>query len=79
MSPSNITINKKYIVRLYDGFDNEWIDITKPISKQEAQKVWNKLTENGTKKICYDDIDYFKIFPADKLMLFSEQSGRLSA
>ncbi len=62
---------KKYIVRLYDGFDNEWIDICEPCSHEEAKKLYNKETENGTKKISYSDIDYYEIFDADTKMLHS--------
>jgi hypothetical protein len=61
-----------YIVRLYDGFDHEWIDITKPITEEEALKVWNEKTKNGTEKTCFNDIDYYDIFPSDVKMLFSE-------
>ena len=67
---------EKYIVRLYDGFDNEWIDISKPVSKNEAMKIWNKETLDGTKNTCFDDIDYYKIFPADTRMFFSSKEGR---
>jgi NDP-sugar pyrophosphorylase family protein len=59
----------KYIVRLYDGFDNHWIDISKPVSLKEANKIWNDRTKNGTEKTQYGDIDYFKVFPADTKML----------
>lgn len=58
-------INRKYIVRLFDGIDDLWIDITKPISYEEAQKIWNEKTENGTKNTNFGDIDYYKIFSAD--------------
>ena len=67
---------EKFIVRLYDGFDNEWMNITKSINKDEAMKVWNKETLDGTKNVCFDDIDYYKIFPADTRMFFSSKEGR---
>lgn len=60
---------EKFIVRLYDGFDNVWIDVSKPVSKKEADKIWNENTKNGTEKTKYEDIDYFHIFPADTTML----------
>ena len=59
----------KYIVRLYDGFDNIWMDISEPIPYSEAQKIWNEHTKDGTENTKYDDIDYYKIFPADTIML----------
>ena len=59
-----------FIVRLYDGFDNCWIDVTGPVSKAEADKVWNEKTNNGTSKTSFGDIDYYKVFPSDTQMLF---------
>lgn len=71
-------LSKKFIVRLYDGFDNEWIDISKPVSKKEAQKIYNEKTDNGTKNTSFNDIDYYKIFPANTVMLHSKLEGRLN-
>lgn len=65
-----------YIVRLYDGFDNEWIDVSSPVSKEEAQRIWNNKTKNGTEKTEFNDIDYYEIFPADRIMVFSSPEGR---
>jgi hypothetical protein len=67
-------IDKKYVVRLYDGFDNEWMDLTPPIDKEEADKYWNYKTENGTKKTSFADIDYYRIFEADTKMFFGGES-----
>jgi hypothetical protein len=64
-----------FIVRLYDGFDNQWIDITGPVSEEVAQKVWNEKTDNGTKKSKFEHIDYYRIFPANTKMLFSDGVG----
>lgn len=66
-------IDSLYIVRVYDGFDYCWTDITGPVSKSEADRVWNEHTEGGTKWTHYNDIDYYKIFPADTRMLFDEK------
>ena len=57
-----------FIVRLYDGFDYVWIDISEPVTKEEAKKIWNEKTKNGTEKTSFGDIDYFDIFPADTKM-----------
>lgn len=62
---------KLYVVRLYDGFDGLWMDVSKPISKKEADEMLDKKTVGGTKNTSYDDIDYYKIFPADTKMLFA--------
>ena len=61
----------KYVVRLYDGFDNLWIDVSKPVTLNEAEEIWNQKTDNGTKKTDFQDIDYYKIFEADTKMLYS--------
>ncbi len=62
-------MSEKYIVRLYDGFDRLWIDISKPVLLTDAEKIWNERTDYGTKKTSFDDIDYYKIFPAETKML----------
>lgn len=67
----------KYVVRLYDGFDNQWIDVSKPLSKEEADAVWKENTQNGTRNTSYGDIDYYKVFPADTKMLYSEGFGEI--
>lgn len=70
------TKEEKFIVRLYDGFDNEWIDVSSPVSKEEAQRIWNDKTKNGTQKTKYEDIDYYDIFPANTTMHYSSREGR---
>ena len=62
---------KLYIVRLYDGFDNEWMDVSKPVTYKEAEDIWGEKTENGTKETKFEDIAYYKIFPANTVMHFS--------
>ena len=66
-------MSDKYIVRLYDGFDNIWMDVSKHVSLEEAQRIYNKMTNNGKHSTKYDDIDYYKIFPSDTIMAFSEK------
>jgi len=63
--------SKLRIVRLYDGLEHRWIDITGPVSEEEAKRVWNKETRNGTEKTNFSHIDYYRIFPADTKMAFS--------
>ena len=60
-----------FIVRLYDGFDNIWIDVSKPVSREKADKILNEKTGNGTHHASFSDIDYYSIFPADTKMLYS--------
>lgn len=66
-----LKLQKLFVVRLYDGFDNLWIDITKPVSEEEANEIWNTYTENGTVKSRCEHIDYYAIFPADTKMIYS--------
>ena len=64
---------EKFIVRLYDGFDNEWMDVSSPVSEKEARRIWNEKTKNGTQMKEYDDIDYYAIFPADTVMHYRDR------
>jgi len=55
--------NVKYIVRLYDGFDNEWFDICEPTTYENAKQLYNEKTKNGTVDTNFRDfIDYYSIF-----------------
>ena len=69
MPPALLEIMNK-IVRLYDMMDG-WIDITGPISSEEADKIYNERTCNGTRNTKYADGDYYKIFPADTAMIYT--------
>ena len=64
-----------YVVRLYDGFDSIWMDVSEAVSKDEADRIWRDKTKNGTEYTSFSDIDYYRIFPADTVMLFSAESG----
>ena len=44
------------LVRLYDGMDNQWTDVTGAVSQAEADRVLNELTANGTKMTSFEDI-----------------------
>jgi hypothetical protein len=60
-----------FVVRLWDGFDGIWMDVSKPVTKEEADRIWNEKTNNGTERKCFNDIDYYSIFPADTTMLWT--------
>jgi hypothetical protein len=66
-----------FIVRLYDGMDNQWMDVSKPLPREQAQAIWLEKTEGGTKKIAFEEIDYYRIFPADTKMLYSGGYGEV--
>ena len=70
-------LSELFVVRLYDGFDNQWMDVSEPVTKKEAEKILNKETKNGTERASYKDIDYYRIFPADTHMLFSDGFGEI--
>lgn len=67
---------KNYVVRHYDGFDNEWIDVSGRVSKEEAQKIYDEKTNNGKSHTSYGDIDYYRIFEANTVMHFSEEGRK---
>jgi len=70
VAPATPAEEGRFVVRLYDGFDNRWIDITGPVTRAEADRVWSEKTKGGTEKTTFNDIDYFRIFPADTRMLY---------
>lgn len=62
--------NALYVVRHWDGMDGCWTDVTQPGPPDAVLAVWAASTKGGTKMVCFDDIDYFKIFPADTRMAY---------
>lgn len=68
-----------YIVRLWDGFDGEWMDVSEPLPKEEAEKLAGDKNEarsgsaTGKRDGSYSDVDYYRAFPADTKMIFSEE------
>jgi len=58
-----------YVVRQWDGMDGLWMDVSEPVSADEAKKICNEKTNNGTKNTKFGDIDYYAIYPADTNML----------
>lgn len=62
-----------FVVRLFDGFDFEWMDVSPPVCREEAERIWYEKTRGGTYKTRFDDIDYFRIFPANTVMHFSKE------
>jgi hypothetical protein len=60
-----------FVLRLWDGMDGVWIDVTGPIPYADCQTVYNEKTANGTVKTTFQDIDYYRIFPADTIMEYS--------
>lgn len=71
-------MSDKYVVRLWDGFDGEWMDVSDPLTKDEADKLAGDKNEArigsgaGNRNGNYSEIDYFAVFPVNTRMLFSE-------
>ena len=72
-----------FIVRVWDGMDGCWTDCTgwgssaeEGVSAEEALRLWKERTKNGTEKIRYDEIDYYKIFRSGTRMLWDGKDGR---
>lgn len=62
---------KQYTVRQWDGMDGCWTDCLTGSAEQALVEWWAR-TEAGSKRTSFDDIDYYRIFPADGTkMLFS--------
>jgi len=40
-------MSELYVVRFYDGFDNQWIDASDKIPHAEALKIWTEKTAGG--------------------------------
>lgn len=65
-----------YVLRLWDMFDG-WMDVSDPVSKEQADKLYNEKTSNGLRNTRYSDGDYYKVFPAGTKMVFTpEYLGR---
>lgn len=62
-----------FVVRSYDGFGHEWMDVSEPVLRVEAEKILDEKTNGGTKNTKFDDIDYYSIFPAETTMHFSQE------
>lgn len=67
-------ISSLYIVRQYDYFDNIWVDVSSPLSQEDAQVLWNQKTANGTKNCKFEHRDYYAIFPSNTVMVFSSEA-----
>ena len=57
-----------FVVRLYDMFDG-WLDISGELPLPKAIAIWDEKTDKGTHNVCFEDGDYYSIFPANTRML----------
>lgn len=69
--------DRLYVVRLWDGFDGLWMDVSKPLPQAEAEALAGDKNEArigtgaGNRDGHYHEIDYYKAFPADTKMVRS--------
>lgn len=60
------------------SFDNRWMDLSEQLPKDEAEKLAGDKNygNHGKRDANYNDIDYFRAFPADTKMVLSEERAR---
>src|ERR1700678_1033894 len=70
--------NEKFTVRVWDGMDGCWTDCfdATDVDAGTALMHWAKVTNDGTSKVSFDEIDYYRIFPADPRMAWDGRPGR---
>lgn len=70
--------NGRFTVRIWDGMDGCWSDLDEAtnVTGEVALRVWLERTSNGTRKISFDEIDYYRIFWADTRMKWDGSEGR---
>jgi hypothetical protein len=71
MRPRDLTREGLWVVRLFDGMDGAWCDCTEAVTPEAALRVWFEKTEGGSKATSFNDIDYYRIFPATTAMKWS--------
>jgi hypothetical protein len=66
----------RFTVRIWDGMDGCWTDCPGAIAVDAATalKAWANKTDNGTKRIRFDEIDYYRIFPAETRMVYDNDN-----
>lgn len=67
----DLTTSKSFTLRVWDGMDGVWCDVVANVDLGFALRQWCERTENGTKATSFNDIDYYKIFPAELRMRYS--------
>ncbi len=67
----------RFMLRQFDGMDGCWCDCNeRGVKAETALRAWAKDTENGTKRTSFNDIDYYRIFPAGTKMTWDGSPGR---
>jgi hypothetical protein len=75
----------QYVVRLWDGFDGEWMDVSGPLSRADADKLAGDRNQArigagaGNRHGNFDEIDYYAVFPASTRMRFADGNSMTRA
>lgn len=72
MRPRELTNKGLWQLRHWDGMDGTWIDIGGAQTPHEALKEWFRRTDGGDKNISFNEIDYYRIFPAATTMKWGD-------
>jgi hypothetical protein len=76
MHPHDLKLEGLWVVRLWDGMDGCWCDCTEAVMPEAALRVWFEKTEGGEKATSFNDIDYYRVFPANTKMKWDGGEGR---
>jgi len=66
---------KLFVVRMYDRHDNQWVDVSKALPREHADRIWDEKTGGGKHNATSADVPYYDIFPSDTRMVFSGGFG----
>ena len=69
-----VSWDKPVTLRVWDGVDGCWTDCM----TGDAAKVlreWYQKTDGGTKNVSFNEIDYYRVFPADTKMVWDGGPG----
>lgn len=54
--------DKTCVIRLYEGSEYAWTDVSARLTYEEAVKKWFAITKQGSEKTTFNDIDYYAIW-----------------
>ncbi len=72
----------RFTLRVWDGMDGCWTDCAYGEHKavnvpaEKALRAWAHETDDGTKRVSFSEIDYYRIFPAGTRMAWDGSDGR---
>ncbi len=68
----------RFILRQWDGMDGCWSDCheAEDVDGEIALLAWMERTEQGSKRVSFHEIDYYRIFPANTRMEWDGSEGR---